>query len=135
MLVLEHEMTYSDQQKVILRNAIENNVHVADIKNSGMPTNLMEAYIELRMYGYDIEYLEDHKLGLLSITYLDCIRELARNNIDIYQLIYGDGFIPYTNRQILTVTDGLLKGLDLKLFGNIKYDCIEMRNIIDNIAS
>jgi hypothetical protein len=134
MLVLgKFDYVYSDQQKDALRNAITNNIEVGDIKNPGIPLNLMETYIELRSYGYDIEFLEDHGIGLLSITYLDCLKELARNDIDIYQFIYCDKFIPYDNRQILTITDGLLEGFDIRYFGNINLSNTEMREIIETL--
>lgn len=131
MEYLKNDYMYSDQQKDLLENAITNDIEIEDMKNPGMPTHVLEAYIELRKYGYNIEFLEDHKIANLSLVYLDCIKCLARNGIDVYQLIYGDEFINYNDRQILTVTDGLLSGIDLHLFGKVTNTCIEMRNIID----
>lgn len=134
MIKLEFPEVYSTNQKRVLMYGISNNIEVGDIKNPGIPSALMEAFIECRAAGYDIEELEDCNIGSLSLTYLDCIRELVRHDIDIYQLIDNGRFIDYDNRQILTITDGLLQGLNIKYFKNKDLSYDRMRIIINNLS-
>ena len=64
------------------------------------------------------------------------MQELLRNNFDISKLIdmdtYGS-FIPYNDRQILTICDGLLEGFDLYYFKNINLEFYQMREVIEGL--
>ena len=135
-MVLQSEELYSTNQKRALQYGVSNNIEISDIKNPGCPANLMEVYIECRAAGYDIEDLEDCGIGLLSLTYLDCIRELIHNGFDINNLISNGRFINFNNRQILTITDGIVNhpNVNYKLLLHPELDWSKIRKIIQDIA-
>ena len=135
-MYLEYADIYSEQQNRILELGIKNDIDVSRVKNPGISVHLMECLILAESKGYDLNILELAKIQDLSITYTQCLQELLRNNFDISKLIdmdtYGS-FIPYNDRQILTICDGLLEGFDLYYFKNINLEFYQMREVIEGL--